>query len=161
MPLREEGTWKEFAISSADSTVVIPKQIDDYTAAQLYINPVTTWIICTEILDLKYTDILLVNACGSAIVHLLAQLSNVFGNTLIAVTRNGKYKKELLQNGASYVIDRSKDSLYQLVMEITGGRNVSAAVDSIGGTDRNELAFCLQYEGKFLTIGLLSGIPLD
>ncbi|PDY44350.1 zinc-dependent alcohol dehydrogenase family protein [Bacillus pseudomycoides] len=161
LPLRGEGTWQEFVKTSADFAIPIPDSIDDFTASQMYINPVTAWVTCTEILKLKPTDVLLVNACGSAIGHLFAQLSQILGFRLIAVTRNNKYTEDLLHLGASYVIDTSTVPLYETVMELTNGIGADAAIDSIGGSNGNELAFCLYPNGNFLTIGLLSGIQVN
>ncbi len=70
LPLRGEGTWQEYVKTSADFVIPIPDTIDDFTAAQMYINPLTAWVTCTETLNLKRNDVLLVNACGSAIGHL-------------------------------------------------------------------------------------------
>lgn len=161
LPLRGEGTWQEFVKTSSEFAVPIPNSIDDFTAAQMYINPITAWVVCTEVLKLKSNDVLLVNACGSSIGHVFAQLSKVLGFRLIAVTRNHKYTEELLHLGASYVIDTSKNNLNEVVMELTNGRGADAAIDSIGGSDGNELAFCVKPNGNFLTIGLLSGIQVN
>jgi NADPH:quinone reductase-like Zn-dependent oxidoreductase len=161
LPLRGEGTWQEFVKTSAEYTVVIPDSIDDITAAQMYINPITAWVICTQELKLKPDDVLLVNACGSAIGHIFAQLSKVLGFRLIAITRNDKYSNDLLQFGASYVINTSLYPLRETVMDLTGGDGVDAAIDSIGGAAGNNLAFCVRPEGTFLTLGLLSGIQVD
>lgn len=161
LPLRGEGTWQEVVKTSAEFVVPIPDSIDDFTAAQMYINPVTAWVVCSEVLKLKPNDVLLVNACGSAIGHVIAQFANIFGFQLIAVTRNNDYTEELLQLGASAVIDTSKSALIETVMELTNGMGADAAIDSIGGTDGNELAFSVHPNGQFLTIGLLSGIQVN
>lgn len=161
LPLRGEGTWQEFVKTSAELAVPIPDSIDDFTASQMYINPITAWVVCTEVLKLRPNDVLLVNACGSSIGHIFAQLSKILGFRLIAVTRNDKYTEDLLRLGASYVIDTSKDSLYEAVTELTNGMGADAAIDSVGGSSGNELAFCVQPNGNFLTIGLLSGIQVN
>ncbi|MEY2196893.1 zinc-dependent alcohol dehydrogenase family protein [Neobacillus sp. BF23-41] len=161
LPLRGEGTWQEFVKTSAEFTVSIPDSIDNFTASQMYINPITAWVTCTEVLNLRPNDVLLVNACGSSIGHIFAQLSKVLGFRLIAVTRNNKYTEDLLHLGASYVIDTSKDSLYETVMELTNGMGADAAIDSVGGSSGNDLAFCVHPNGNFLTIGLLSGIQVN
>lgn len=44
---------------------------------------------------------------------------------------------------------------------MTGGDGVDATIDSIGGPDGNDLAFCVRSKGAFLTLGLLSGIQVD
>ncbi|MFD2444061.1 zinc-dependent alcohol dehydrogenase family protein [Bacillus sp. CGMCC 1.16607] len=157
LPLRGEGTWQEFVKTSSEFAVPIPNFIDDFTASQMYINPVTAWVICTEVLKLKPNDVLLVNACGSSIGHIFAQLSKILGFRLIAVTRNNKYTEDLLYLGASYVIDSSKTSLYETVIELTNGMGANAAIDSVGGSSGNDLAFSVRPNGNFITIGLLSG----
>lgn len=157
LPLRGEGTWQDYVKASAGLAIVIPDSIEDHIAAQLYINPITAWLIITEVLALKPDDVLLVNACGSSIGRLFAQLSRILGFKLIAVTRNDKYTEELHELGAAYVIDTSKSSLHDTVMEWTNGRGANAAIDSVGGIDGSELAFCVRPNGILLTIGLLSG----
>ncbi|MCM3673895.1 zinc-dependent alcohol dehydrogenase family protein [Peribacillus simplex] len=157
LPLRGEGTWQEYVKTSAELAIVIPDSIEDYIAAQLYINPITAWLICTEVLALNPVDVLLVNACGSSIGRIFTQLSKILGFKLIAVTRNNKYTEKLLKLGASYVIDTSRSSLRDTVMEWTNGRGAKAAIDSVGGIDGSELAYCVRPNGTLLTIGLLSG----
>src|SRR5699024_3450217 len=70
---------------------------------------------------------------------------------------NNRHTKDLLQLGASAVIITSEAPLYETVMELTNGLGAYAAIDSVGGLSGTDLAFCLQPNGKFLTIGLLSG----
>ena len=118
--------------TSAEFAVLIPDSIDDFIAAQMYINPMTAWVTCTDILQLHTNDVLLVNACGSAIGHIFAQLAKLLGFQLIAVTRNNRHTDDLIQLGASYVIDTSVAPLYETVMELTNGNGANAAIDSIG-----------------------------
>ncbi|MUK90705.1 zinc-binding dehydrogenase [Ornithinibacillus sp. L9] len=161
LPLRGDGTWQEYVKTTSDLAVVVPNSIDDFIASQMYINPITAWVVCTEVLKLRPNDALLVNACGSSIGRIFAQLSKVIGFRLIAVTRNNKHTEDLLHLGASYVIDTSKNSLYETVMELTNGLGANAAIDSVGGAPGTNLAFSVHPNGVFLTIGLLSGIQVD
>ncbi|MED4204991.1 zinc-dependent alcohol dehydrogenase family protein [Neobacillus mesonae] len=161
LPIRGEGTWQEYVKSPAQFAIEIPDKMDDFTAAQMYINPLTAWVVCTEVLKVKPKDILLVNACGSAIGHIFAQLSRIIGFRLIAVTRNNQYTEELLRLGASFVVDTSTEPLHETVMGLTNGVGADAAIDSIGGAAGNDLAFCVHPKGNFLTIGLLSGVQVN
>lgn len=161
LPLRGEGTWQEFVKTSVEYAVCIPDTIDDFTAAQMYINPITAWVVCSEVLKLRPNDVLLVNACGSAIGHIFAQLSKMLGFQLIAVTRNSKYTEDLLHLGATYVIDSSKFPLHKTIKELTNGKGADVAIDSIRGSSGNDLAFCVRPNGNFLTIGLLSGVQVN
>lgn len=161
LPLRGEGTWQEVVRTSVEYVVPISDSIDDFTAAQMYINPITAWVTCTDILALKPNNILLVNACGSSIGRIFAQLSKVLGIKLIAVTRSDGHTEELINLGVSYVINTSTVPLYETVMELTNGIGADAAIDSIGGSSGNELAFCVRPNGNFLAIGLLSGVQVN
>jgi NADPH:quinone reductase-like Zn-dependent oxidoreductase len=161
LPLRGEGTWQEYVKTTAELAIPIPHSLDDAIAAQLYINPITAWVVCNEVLKLRPNDVLLVNACGSAIGRIFAQLAKVLGFRLIAVVRNSVYTEELLHLGASDVINTSLTPLQQTVMELTNGRGASAAIDSIGGVSGTELASCVQPNGTLLTIGLLSRTPVN
>src|SRR5699024_2063214 len=100
LPLRGEGTWQQYVRASVDWAVVIPDTIDNITAAQMYINPLTALVDCTEVLQLKRDDVLVVNACGSSIGRIIAQLVKVIGFRLIAVTRNDHHTTDLLNLGA-------------------------------------------------------------
>ena len=161
LPLRGEGTWQEIVRTSAEFAIPIPDSIDDFTAAQMYINPMTAWVTCTDILQLRPNDVLVVNACGSAIGHIFAQLAKLLGFQLIAVTRNNRHTDDLIQLGASYVINTSIEPLFETVMELTNGKGADAAIDSVGGAAGNELAFSLKPGGNFLAIGLLSGVQVN
>lgn len=161
LPLRGEGTWQDYVKTSAALAVPVPDEIDDATAAQLYINPLTAWLVCTEVLALKPGDIVLVNAGGSSIGRVFAQLAKLIGFRLIAVTRNRIHTEELLRLGAAHVVHTTEAALHPSVMELTNGRGASAAIDSIGGPEGTELARCLQPGGTYLSIGLLSGVPVD
>src|SRR5699024_12244556 len=99
LPLRGEGTWQEYVKTSVDFVVPIPDSIDDCTAAQMYINPITAWVICTETLKLTSNDVLLVNASVSAIGRIIAQLSHIISFQLISITRNHRHTDELLRRG--------------------------------------------------------------
>ncbi|MEW9503076.1 zinc-dependent alcohol dehydrogenase family protein [Jeotgalibacillus marinus] len=161
LPLRGEGTWQDFVKIPEQYAVPIPSFMDDFIAAQLYINPITAWVICTQQLQLTSDDVLLINAGGSSVGRIFAQLSKIIGFRLIAVTRNGLYTDDLLNLGASHVINTSQDSLIDTVLELTEGQGATAAIDSIGGLEGTKLAFCIRPNGTLLMMGLLSGIPIN
>lgn len=161
LPLRGEGTWQEYVKAPAEYAVVIPEEIDDYSAATLYINPLTAWVICREKLTLTPGNTLVVNACGSFIGRIFAQLSKKIGFTLIAVIRNNKHAEDLKALGASFVINSSRENVRQKILEITNAKGADAAIDCIGGKDGTELAWALRPQGVLMTLGLLSNEQVD
>ncbi|WP_318152594.1 zinc-dependent alcohol dehydrogenase family protein [Paenibacillus terricola] len=161
LPLRGEGTWQAYVTTKAQYAIPVPDSVDDETASQMYINPVTTWVICSDELKLTHEDVLLVNACGSAIGRLFAQFARLIGFKLIAIVRNSAHAEELHSLGAWQVLDSSQGSIRDRVMEITSGVGATAGIDSIGGADAEDLMNCIRPGGTVLSIGLLSGISID
>lgn len=158
LPLRGENTWQEVVKTSARHAVIVPDEICDETASQIYINPVTAWLICNRMLHLTYGDTLIVNAGGSAIGRVFAQLSKIIGFRMIALTRSDRHTADLLRLGADVIVNTTKEQLQERIMTITEGRGADAAVDCIGGTDGEQLVSCLGQSGMLISIGLLSGI---
>ncbi|MBR2563683.1 MAG: zinc-dependent alcohol dehydrogenase family protein [Paenibacillus sp.] len=158
LPLRGENTWQEIVKTSERFAVVVPEDIDDHSASQIYINPVTAWLICTEVLNLTHGHTLIVNAGGSAIGRIFAQLSQICGFQLIAITRNDCHTVDLLRLGAVSVVNTTKEPLLERIAALTEGRGADAAVDCIGGTNGEQLVNCLKPGGTIISVGLLSGI---
>lgn len=158
--LRGTGTWQDYVTIPADEAISVPESIDDNTAAQLYINPLTAWVMITEELKLKKGDTVAVNACGSAFGKIVIQFSKIFDFNVIAIVRSDFYTKELFELGAKQVINQTKQSLVSTVMELTNNKGVAAALDAVGGKDGVMLAKTVQAKGTMLHYGLLSHNPL-
>jgi NADPH:quinone reductase-like Zn-dependent oxidoreductase len=159
LPLRGEGTWQQLITLPAANAILIPDEISDIAAAQLYINPLTAWLICDEEFKLKAGDMLIVNAANSAIAKIFAQLSQLIGVKMIAVVR--RPQPALLDLGAWAVIDSSKETVLEQVLNLSEGKGADYAIDLIGGQQGTELARSLAEHGQFLVLGLLSGQTVD
>lgn len=150
-----EGTWQEYVKLPAENAIPVPDEIDDKTAAQLYINPLTTWLIIKR-LKLGKDNIIIANAANSAMGKLFAQFSKVFGYTYIAVVRSNEYIEMLLKLGAARVITTGQENLLQKVLEFTNGKKPDVALEAIGGAVGLELAKTVNLGGKVLIYGNLS-----
>jgi NADPH:quinone reductase-like Zn-dependent oxidoreductase len=85
--------------------VPVPDAIDDDSACQLYINPLTAWLMVVEGLHLRAGDTLAVNAVWSACRRIIAQLARLNGVAVIAVVRSDGYSAALRELGARAVIN--------------------------------------------------------
>lgn len=97
LPLRGEGTWQQYVKAPAQYAVAVPEWIDDVIAAQLYINPVTAWVLLVEELGLRAGDTLIINAAASSIGMTIAQMCRVLGYRLIAVTSSRMQERDRMQ----------------------------------------------------------------
>jgi NADPH:quinone reductase-like Zn-dependent oxidoreductase len=158
LPLKGENTWQEVVKTLDRHAIFVPDEINDESASQIYINPITAWLICRDMLQLTYGDTLIVNAGGSAIGRIFAQLSKILGFRMIALTRNDHHTAELYRLGAYSVLNTMEELLQERIAEITEGCGASAAVDCIGGADGERLVSFLRPHGTVISVGLLSGI---
>lgn len=149
LPLEGEGTWQSFVKCPASHAFFVPEPLDSISASQLYINPLTAWLLCTEVLALKPGQKLAVNAAASSIGQIFAQLSRILGFEFIAITRNNKKHQLLKERGAQEL----RTDLHNL--------EVDAAIDCVGGQAGTDLASCVRSAGKFQALGLLSGQQVD
>ncbi|MDN6718361.1 zinc-dependent alcohol dehydrogenase family protein [Tetragenococcus halophilus] len=161
LPLREEGTWQEAVVMKVNQLIVVPEAIDYRIACQIYINPITAWLLCTKEFSLGKQDFLLVNAGNSSIGKIFIQLANILGFKMISVVRNEQYRNPLKKLGADYVINSRLENVFDAVMTITQGKGAQAAIDMIGNSAGTTLARCVANDGNFRTIGLLSGHQID
>ncbi|ELY1861067.1 zinc-dependent alcohol dehydrogenase family protein [Serratia marcescens] len=149
-----DGSWQTFVTLPEERVVWVPDDIDDASAAQIYINPLTCWVLLTQWLPLNAGDVLLLNGGGSAVSLLLAQMTALRGIRLAVVVRNLTHRPALLAAGAWRVIEAPQ--LAQ--MTHFGAR---AAIDCIGGEDGLQLARAVRTGGDFVALGLLGGRQLD
>ncbi|CUW12633.1 Quinone oxidoreductase 1 [Serratia grimesii] len=154
-----DGSWQTFITVEKARVIWVPDDIDDASAAQIYINPLTCWVLLTQWLSLNAGDILLINAGGSAISLLFCQLAALRGIKLVVVVRNTAHRQALLNAGAWRVYETSLLQQYRL-QQLTG-HTARAAIDCIGGEDGLELARSVSLSGDFVALGLLSGQQVD
>ena len=158
LPLRGEGTWQDYVISQAKEAIIVPDEIDDKKACQMYVNPLTAWVLLTQIVDLSSgRTVVVANAGGSSFVKLVAQFSKFLNFRLIALTRRDDYTETLLKLGAEYVINTSKDDFAEKINEYTQGIGADIALDGISGEPGGQLALCLKPYGELINYGVLSG----
>jgi NADPH2:quinone reductase len=139
------GTWAEHYLVPADRILPVPDSISDEAAAQFIVNPLTAWALLNDELRLSEGDWLLVTAAGSTLGQLLRQLARAKGIRVLGVVRR-----------------RPTDE--DRVKEITGGRGVPAAIDSVGGLLGGQVARCLGAGGVLIALGLMGAeklMPLD
>ena len=159
LPLRGGGTWQEYVRAPAAWCARVPRGIPDGAACQLYVNPLTAWLVLTDVLRLRPGDVVVANAGGSAFVHMLIQLAHVVGVRVIALARSPTHTDRLLKLGAYAVVAERAEAVPE-VLALTGGIGATAALDAVGGTAGAEFARCIRQGGTLVPYGLLSGQPL-
>lgn len=159
IPLGVAGTWQEYLVAGAAQVMPVPDAVGDQTAAQFVVNPLTAWIMVNEELGVGPGDWLLQTAAGSTLGRVVLQLARLRGFKTINVVRRRAQGEELRALGADEVVSTDEEDLVERVMEITGGKGVTKAIDAVGGRTGGAAVSALGRGGVLLTYGLLSMEP--
>ena len=154
------STWAEHLIAPAARVVPVPDAVSDQAAAQFVVNPLTAWLLLTEELSVAPGDWLLQTAAGSTLGKLVLRLARHRGVRTIDVVRRRDQVQELLDLGADAVICTGDERVIDRVKEITGGKGIAGAIDSVGGPLAAQVARSLRRGGTLVVFGLLGGDPV-
>ncbi len=160
IPLGVAGTWAEFIVAPAAQLIPVPDSVNDQTAAQFVVNPLTAWIMTVEELDLQPDEWLLQTAAGSTLGRVVLQLAKQHGFKTINVVRRREQAEELKALGADEVICSDEEDIPERVREITGKEGLKKAIDAVGGETGAAVVSALGRGGVMLVYGRLSGEPM-
>ena len=154
------GTWQEYLVTGADALLPLPPGLSDTQAAMVMANPTSAWLMLHEVLRVEPGAWVLQNAANSAVGHFVIQLSRRAGFRTINVVRRRDVIEDLLAIGADEVICEADEDVVARVRELTGGKGVRYALDSVAGASGSQLAQALGPGGTMVVFGAISGQPL-
>jgi NADPH:quinone reductase-like Zn-dependent oxidoreductase len=154
------GTWQESLVTNADAVLPLPPGLTDHQAAMLLVNPTSAWLMLMEDLRVEPGEWILQNAGNSAVGRFVIQLARENGFRTISVVRRRDVIEELRADGADEVICEADEDVVSRVRQITGGKGVRHALDSVGGESGSRLVQALGSEGTMLIYGAISRGPL-
>lgn len=156
------GSWSEYVVVHAGTIIQVPDQMENETAAQLFINPFTAYAM-VQATGVQAGEWLMLTAAGSAFGQMVIQLCKVKGIRTIGTVRRNQGVAELKSLGADEILNTEEDKLSKRVMEITEGKGVKAVLDAVGGKTGALALQCLAYGGTMYVYGALSleNIPVN
>ncbi len=160
VPLGASGTWRESVLVAASGLLPVPDAVDDATAAQFVVNPVTAWVMLEQELALQPGDWVVQTAAGSALGRMVIQMARLRGYRTINFVRRGEQVDELRTLGSDAAFATGEPDIVERVRELTGGQGAKGALEAVGGETGALALQCLQPGGVMLVYGLLGGEPL-
>lgn len=157
LPLKGSGTWAELVVSSVEWAVPVPDAVDDASAVQSYINPISVERMLTVETTLAPGAVVVANAAASSCGRIAAQICRDRGYRLVALVRRPDAVAGLLALGAAAAVDVSADDPGPVVMGLTGGAGAALGLDAVGGAAGADLVRLLAPGALLLSYGLLSG----
>lgn len=155
------GSYAERLVAPVDHLVRVPDGVDDETAVGALLQGMTAHFLVTDCHPVQAGEDVLVHAAAGGVGLLLVQLATARGARVIATTSTPEKAELARAAGAAEVL--SYDEVPARVRELTGGKGVAAAYDSVGATTFDASLDAVRRRGVLVLYGAASGAvpPVD
>lgn len=152
-------SYVEARVMSAQSIVHLPDGIADDVVAATLTRGMTAEYLLFRLHELKPGETVIVHAATGGTGLMVCQWAKHLGATVIA-TVGAENKFEMAREaGADHVLLHGAEDFVAQVRELTGGRGVDVAYDSIGRETFMKSIECLRPRGLMVAYGNASGKP--
>jgi NADPH:quinone reductase len=151
------GAYASDRLLPAELAVRLPPEIDERLAATALLKGLTAEMLAREVYPVRPGDTVLVHAAAGGVGRLLCQLARHLGATVIG-TVGSQAKAELARDaGCEHTVLYRDESFVERVREITDGRGVDVAYDSVGKDTFSGSLESLAFRGHLVNFGQSSG----
>lgn len=152
------GAYAEERLIPADRLVRLPDDVSDRDAAAMLLKGMTVRFLLRATYPVRPETKMLVHAAAGGVGLLMGQWARHLGVGTIIGTVGGPEKAALAAaNGYTHVIDYRSEDFVARVKDITGGRGVDVAYDSVGKDTFPGSLDCLRPRGLWVSFGNASG----
>jgi NADPH2:quinone reductase len=151
------GGYASQRLIRASDLVRLPDGIDDRTAASLMVKGLTAHMLLHRVHRVGHGHKILAHAAAGGVGVLLCQWARHLGAEVIGTVGSAEKAEIARQNGCHHVILYREENFVDRVREITGGRGVDVAYDSVGKDTFLGSLECLAMLGHLVNFGQSSG----
>ncbi len=153
------GAYAEARNAPAERLIPLPEGISDELAAAALLKGMTTEYLVRRCYPVKPGDTVLFHAAAGGVGLIACQWLAHLGATTIATVGSEEKAALARANGAHHTILYRSEDFVSRVREITGGRGVPIAYDSVGKDTFHRTLDCLSPRGLAVSFGNASGPP--
>ncbi len=153
------GAYAEARNASADRLVRLPDEISDEVAAAAMLKGMTAEYLLRRTHAVKAGETVLFHAAAGGVGLIACQWLAHLGATTIATVGSEEKGTLARAHGAHHTILYRQEDFVARVREITGGRGVPVAYDSVGKDTFHRTLDCLSPRGLAVSYGNASGPP--
>ncbi|MCA8900080.1 MAG: quinone oxidoreductase [Hyphomonas sp.] len=150
------GTYATHSTGPAGTMVKLPDGISEEEGAAVLLKGLTAWMLLFEIRPVTDHDTVLIWAPVGGVGSVLTPWAASLGARVIAVTSTPEKAAKAKSLGASDVIV-GYDDVAKQVRELTGGKGVDVALDSVGKRSFEASLSSLKKRGWMISYGNASG----
>jgi NADPH:quinone reductase len=150
---RHPGTWAEYVSVPVAKLHQVPQGVVTNSACQFSLNPLTAWALVDEA-QLKTGDWLAINAASSGVARLVCGLAKRKGVNVLGIVR-GAVKSPL----PCPVVSMESEDLAAAILKETGGKNIAALLDCVGGLSITRVFPAMQQGATIVSYGVMETTP--
>jgi NADPH:quinone reductase len=151
------GAYAAFHVVAADRAIRLPESISFEVAAAALLKGMTTEFLLRRCYPLKAGETILVPAASGGVGTILVQWAKAIGAVVIGAVGSAAKADLARDNGCDHVILYRDEDMAARVGEITEGRGVRVAYDSVGKDTFEGSLASLGRRGHFISFGNASG----
>lgn len=155
--LTRDGGHAEYLAIDAVYAVPLPEEVTFKTAAAFATAFGTAWRALITRAELRQGESILVLGASGGVGHAAVQVAEAEGATVYACTSADWKAEKLREMGADHIINYTEVKFDERVRELTGGRGVDVAFESVGGETYERAVKSLDRGGRLVTIGATTG----
>jgi NADPH2:quinone reductase len=157
------GAYSQWRCIPAHRLVKLPEGIDSQRAAAMMLKGMTARYLLHGCYPVSADDTVLVHAAAGGVGTMVCQWARHLGATVIGTVGSEAKAALAAAAGCHYPILYTSEDFTRRVMEITGGRGVDVAYDSVGQATFDGSLACLRPLGTLVSFGQSSGSvpPVD
>jgi NADPH:quinone reductase len=152
--LNAAGSHASRRVVPALVTWPIPDELDAARAACIPVAFGTAYECLFTAGDLREGQTVLVHAGAGGVGMAAIQLAKDAGATVLATASSDEKLERLEGLGLDHGINYASESFVERTRELTGGRGVDVAIDSIGGRNLVDSVAALAYRGTLVSVGV-------
>lgn len=151
------GAYADQRLIDAGRLVRLPDDIDDVLVAGMMVRGLTARILLTDVFPVREGSVILVQAAAGGVGQLLCQWARHLGATVIGTVGSQDKAERARRHGCHHVILYREQNLVDTVKQLTDGRGVHVAYDSVGKDTFYDSLACLAPRGHLVNFGQSSG----
>lgn len=161
IPVMAHGGYASYAVVDAATTLDIPDGMSSVDGAAMHYPFHLGWFALHERARLQPGETLLVHAGAGGTGSGALQIGKALGAVVIATAGTDEKVRFCRELGADFAINYHTADFVAAVDEITYGRGVDVAFDTVGGDVTVQTFSCMGFNGRHLIAGFSDDIQLE
>jgi NADPH2:quinone reductase len=154
---KPNGAYAEARVMSVDNLVKLPQSISFEIAAAVMLQGLTVQYLFNRTFPLKGGETILFHAAAGGVGLIACQWARALGVNMIGTVGSDDKAGLARAHGCSHVINYNTENLVERVRQITEGKGVAVAYDSVGKDTFFKSLDCLSPLGMMVSFGSSSG----